>query len=83
MIYFLQDEFVEETALQMSADKQGSQIIEAITLKGLQPTICRSSPTGNLLLTYGYSAHSSQNIISGKMSMAARKVNLNFVQPIA
>ena len=31
--FFLQDEFVEETALLMSADKQGSQIIEAITLK--------------------------------------------------
>jgi hypothetical protein len=50
MIYFLQDGFVEETALQMSADKQGSQIIEAITLKVLQPTICHSAPTENLFL---------------------------------
>jgi len=33
MIYLLHDEFVQERALQMSADKQGSQIIEAMTLK--------------------------------------------------
>ncbi len=57
MIYSLQDEFVEEKALQMLADKQGSQIIEAITLKVLQPTICHSAPTENLLLPYVYSAH--------------------------
>lgn len=53
MIYFLQDEFVEETALQMLTDKQVSQIIEAITLKVLQPIICHSAPIENLFLPYG------------------------------
>ena len=82
MIYWMQHEFVEETTLQMSADKQGSQIIEAIKLKVLQPIICHSAPTKNLLLPSGCSANiSSQNMISGRMFMAARKVNLNLVQP--
>ena len=36
MTYLPQDEFVEERALQMSVDKQGSQIIGAMTLKFLQ-----------------------------------------------
>jgi hypothetical protein len=81
MIYWLQDEFVEETALQMSADKQGSQIIEAIKLKVLQSIICHSAPRENVLLSYGCSGHiSSQNITSGKMFMAARKVHSNLVQ---
>jgi hypothetical protein len=81
MIYWLQDEFVEETALQMSADKQGSQIIEAIKLKVLQLIICHSAPRENVLLSYRCSGHiSSQNITSGKMFMAAQKVHSNLVQ---
>jgi hypothetical protein len=53
VIYLLQDEFVEERALQMSADKQGSQIIEVTTTLKLQQLImCHNTPTENLLILY-------------------------------
>ena len=64
----------------MSVDKQGSQIIEAMTLKFLQLVMCHYAPMENLLLPYRCSARiPTENSLWGAVYGSAPEVNPNDV----
>ena len=79
MTYLPQDEFVEERALQMSVDKQGSQIIGAMTLKFLQRSCVIMFQWRIYFFHMDALPIFSLNIVSGELSIAAPEVNPNVV----